>query len=150
MRPRLLLALGPDALAEASAPAVPLPFCGHLPPRLRVHQIRHLAHVIVHRRQLDQLTQKGDGADGSLVLVADDGLSDGFGLRLGTAQLVLDQVNGDEAALELKRQLGAGPVGGGGADVVEEAGEGEGGGGEGGGVGGELLAGDDCCFCLMC
>ena len=85
MRPRLLLALRPDSLTKAPRPATPLPLRRHLLPRLRVHQVRHLAHVIVHRRELDQLAQKGDGADGALVLVADDGLGDGFGLRLRAA-----------------------------------------------------------------
>ena len=56
---------------------------------------------------------------------------------------MLDQVEGDEAALELEGELGGAAVGGGGADVVQETGQGEGGRGEGGGVGWELLAGDD-------
>jgi len=94
-----------------------------------MHQVGSFAHVIVHGRQLDQLAQKGDGADGSLVLVPDDGFCYCFGLGLGASNLGrLDEVKGDEAALEFKRQLGAGPVGGGGADVVQQAGEGEGGG----------------------
>lgn len=49
----------------------------------------------------------------------------------------------DEAAVEVEGHVGGGQEGGGGADVVQEAGESDGGGGEAG-EGGELLGEDDC------
>lgn len=90
MRPRLLLQLGSKRLTKAPTPPTPLELGDHLLPRLRVHQIRPFTHIVIHGSQLDQLPQKGDGADGALVLVADDGLGDGFGLGLRAAELVLD------------------------------------------------------------
>ena len=52
----------------------------------------------------------------------DDGLADRFGLGPRAAELVLDEIEGDDAALELERELGGGAVLGRRADVVQEAG----------------------------
>lgn len=85
-----------------------------------------LAHVVVHGRQLDQLAEKGNVARGAEILVPDDALAHGCRLVLrGTGRL--QDVEGFDAAVKLKRHVGGNYVGGGGAQIVEETGQCQGG-----------------------
>lgn len=140
MRPRLrrhLLAYRPRKTpGPPSPPKRPV----HVRARRLVHQVRPRPEVVVHGRQLDELAQEGDGALLAQVLVADDGLANGLGLRgRGAVGRGGEEVEGGDGAVEFEGQEGACEEGWGGADVVEEGGQGQGGRGEGGGVVGELL-----------
>lgn len=120
MRPRLQPILLANRRRKAPAPPQPRPRPDHINFSRRMHQLRVLAHVVVHSRQLDQLAQERDGARGAQVLVADDGLGHGLGLRCRPAEALLDEVEREQPAVELEREARCAQVGVCCADVVEE------------------------------
>ena len=133
MRPRLGAHLLPNRRRKAPTPAPTGESSIHIVPRGGVHQIGARAQVVVHGGQLDQLAQEGDGAARAEVLVPDDGFADGFCLGLGGGGNSFcccwgcrgcsgEQGEGGDGAVEIEGEVGGGEEGGGGADVVEEAG----------------------------
>lgn len=74
---------------------------------------------------MDDRSESADHSRVAQVLVADDGLADGFGLR-DFCVAGLEQVEGEVAAGEFEREMGGGVVRGRGADVVQQGGEEEG------------------------
>ncbi len=140
VRPGLEPVLLADRVGKALAPAVTGVGLVDVAPRVVVYQLGHQAHVVVDGSELDQLAQEGDGADGAEVLVADDGLADGFRLRLRRAEVLADEIEGEDAAEELKRHLGTVEILLRGADVMEQAREGQSGRGQGSRLIRELLS----------
>ncbi len=105
VRPRLGADLLPHDARETARPPPPRKRPVHVVPRRRVHQVRARPHVVVDGRQLQQLAQEGDGAGLAQVLVADDGLADGLGLRRGRGEgCRREQVQRRDGAAELEGQ----------------------------------------------
>lgn len=93
MRPGLQAVLFPDGLGEASAPALARERLINIQARRLVDQPRITAHIVVDRRELDNLAQKRDRADRTEILMPNHGLGDGFCLWRWCAVL-LGEVQG--------------------------------------------------------
>lgn len=104
VRPRLQPVLLADRLGKARAPAVARELLVDVDLGVGVDEARVAAHIVVDGGELDELAQERNGTRRAQVLVADDGLSDSLGLGLGRngLELLADEVEGQEAAVELK------------------------------------------------
>lgn len=88
-----------------------------------MHQLRVKSSVIQHSSEVNNRSQGRDVSVLSQVLVTDDGLAHGFRLCHLGVQLILQQIERDDAALELEGEVRAVLILGDGADVVEKAGK---------------------------
>ena len=103
--------------------------------------------VVEHGGEVDDRSESADHSRVAQVLVADDSLADGFGLR-DVGVVGFEKVEGEVAAGEFEGQVCGSVVCGRGADVVQQGGEEEG--FEAAFPGGEVLCCDDvaCDFCV--
>jgi len=102
-----------DCIRKTSTPFIPRKCLVDINPRISVHNLPKLAHIVIDSRQLNQLPQEGQLAYCSEVLVPDDGLADRLGLGLrgfGLLGWILEQVEREDAPVELKRQLSCAEV----------------------------------------
>ena len=80
MSPRLQAVLLTDRRSETPAPPIPRKSLDDINLGVRVDETWVPAHVVIDRRQLDELAQEGDLARRPEVLVADHGLCHRLGL----------------------------------------------------------------------
>lgn len=122
MTVRLELNLLPHSRRKAAAPPMPRIRPINTLNSIPMHQLRKPAAIVDQSHRLDEEPELGDAASLAHVLMADNGLGHGLGLRL-RRPVLREQVERLVAALELEAQVRAVHVVLGGADVVEEAGQ---------------------------
>jgi len=87
-----------------------------------MYQFWMKAYIVINCGKLDQSADHGEGSSVTQILVPYDSLGDAFRLRFDSA-FFLEEIEDEEASVELKGHQCGGDVGIRGADVMEEAGK---------------------------